>query len=270
MFTDHHEVHVRGVATHVAEAGSGPPIVLLHGNPDTHAVWEPVVAALAPRHRCIAPDLPGFGGSHAPARFDVSLANQAAWVNGVLDALSLDRVHLVVHDIGGVYGLAFATEHAARIASLTITNTVFFADYHWHFWARVWRTPGLGELSMALMGASLFARKLRRGSPPKPTPNAHWDYTFANPETRRMVLRWYRAMNVDLYRSWEPRMLAATASVPRQVLWGDRDEYIPAQFATRFGAPSVQRMPDAGHWLMLQHPARVADAIASLVATSSP
>jgi pimeloyl-ACP methyl ester carboxylesterase len=131
-FPRHRTVRIGEIDAFVAEAGDeatgAPPILLLHGNPDTHAVWGPVVDRLAPAHRCLAPDLPGFGRSHAPAVLDCSLAAQSAFVRDLLTALELRRVHLVVHDVGGAYGLAFACEHPERVATLTIFNTNFFPD----------------------------------------------------------------------------------------------------------------------------------------------
>src|SRR5258706_13197713 len=100
-----------GMEPTVGGAGGGPPIVFLHGNPDSHPVWSPVVARLSAKHRCIAPDLPGFGKTPLPASFRYSLEEQSAFVRGVFDAFELERAHLVIHDIGGVFGLAFATEH---------------------------------------------------------------------------------------------------------------------------------------------------------------
>ena len=88
-----------------------------------------------------------FRSSEANVTFDCSLDNQAAFVHDLLDALELDRVHLVVHDVGGPYGLAFASLHPQRLQTLTIFNTNFFPDYRWHFWARVWRTPVWGAMS---------------------------------------------------------------------------------------------------------------------------
>src|SRR3954467_7149820 len=103
-FSRHRTLRVGSVDTYVAEAGSGPAVLLLHGSPDTHTVWSEVVARLSTRFRCIAPDLPGFGRSRAPGDFDCSLDNQGAFVRALMAALELERVHLVVHDIGGNYG----------------------------------------------------------------------------------------------------------------------------------------------------------------------
>jgi pimeloyl-ACP methyl ester carboxylesterase len=269
MFTSHREVEVRGVATHVAEAGAGPDILLLHGNPDTHTVWSPVAERLAPGHRCVAPDLPGFGKSIAPADFDCSLENQGAWVAALADALGLARFHLVVHDVGGPYGLAFASKHADRLRSLTIFNTNFFPDYRWHFWARVWRTRVLGEMAMAIANRPLFVREMKRGSPHMSKAYASSAYDEFTKSTKKMVLRWYRAMNPEVHAGWDTALVAATASTPKQVIWGDRDPFLPKTTADRFGTSNVQHLADFGHWVMIENPDVAATSIANLVRTSS-
>ena len=266
-FSRHQTVAVGAVETHVAEAGDGPPVVLLHGNPDTHTVWSSVVTRLAARHRCIAPDLPGFGQTRAPADFDLSLEHQAVYVGALLDALGLDRVHLVVHDVGGPYGLAFAAVHPQRLRSLTIFNTIFFPDYRWHFWARVWRTRVLGELAMGIANRPLFVREMRRGSPRMPRDYADHAYSMFGRDTKRAVLRWYRAMDPSVWAGWDTRFVDATATVPKQVLWGDLDPFIPSTTADRFGA-TTHHFADCGHWMMIEEPDRAATAIAALVATA--
>ena len=252
--------------THVVQTGSGPDVVLLHGNPDTHAVWGPVVERLAVGHHCITPDLPGFGKSRAPDDFDCSLASQGAWVAGLLDQLGLERVHLVVHDVGGSYGLAFASENAHRLRSLTIFNTNFFPDYRWHFWARVWRTRVLGEIAMAIANRPLFVRELKRGSPNMTTEYARAAYAEFGRDAKRMALRWYRAMDPEVHVGWDEKLLAATAHTPVQVLWGDRDPFMLPATADRYGTDSVQHFADCGHWLMIEDPDASASAIAALVA----
>ncbi len=266
-FTQHRSVKVGSLDVHVAELGSGPAILMLHGNPDTHTVWSAVAAQLAPKHRCIAPDLPGFGKTPLPADFSFALADQSAFVRELVAALGLDTFHLVVHDVGGPYGLAFASEHVERLRSLTIFNANFFPDYHWHFWARVWRTRGLGGLSMAIMNRPLFVRELRRGSPRMPRDYAEHAYTFIDRANKDAVLRWYRAMDSSVFTGWDHKLLAATAKTPTQVIWGDLDPFMPATIADRYGG-TTHHHADCGHWVMLEEPARSATAIAALVARS--
>src|SRR5437762_707808 len=102
-------VTVGDVQVHIEEAGSGPPVLMLHGNPDSSEVWKPLMERLSGRWRCIAPDLPGFARTRTPPTFDFRLENCASFINGLLDALRItEPVRLLIHDVGAVYGLAFA------------------------------------------------------------------------------------------------------------------------------------------------------------------
>jgi haloalkane dehalogenase len=244
-----------GVEVHVAEAGEGSPILFLHGNPDTHVVWNEVASRLVAHHRLIAPDLPGFGKSRAPDDFDVSLEGQSRWVLALLDALGLERVHLAIHDVGGVYGNAFTVEHPERVLTTTIFNHNFFPDYRWHFWGRVWRRRVLGEIAMAVATRPLFVNQMRKGSPGITPELASAAYDAFHRDARRMVLRCYRAANPERLRGWDERL--QSLPLPKLVLWGDRDPYVSAATGDRFGG-EVHHYPDAGHWLMIDHPDEVA------------
>jgi pimeloyl-ACP methyl ester carboxylesterase len=247
-------VQAGGVDALVAERGAGPDVLFLHGNPDTHHIWSDLAARLAPSVRCIMPDLPGFGDSKAPRDFDVSLANQGAFVAALADALGLATFDLVVHDIGGPYGLSFAAQYPDRLRSLTIFNTSFFPDTKWHFWAKVWRTPILGELAMGIANRPLFVREMVRGSPGMPRSYASEAYDRFGRDTKRMVLRWYRYMDYPkVVAGWDERLLAATRHVRKQVIWGDLDPFMPPSTADRYEAP-VHRFADAGHWAMVEKP----------------
>jgi haloalkane dehalogenase len=258
IFTRHRTVELGAISAHVAEAGQGTPVLLLHGNPDSHAVWSGVVEQLA-GYRCIAPDLPGFGDSRAPD-FDCAIEHQGAFVGDLLDALALDRVHLVVHDIGAVFGLTFATHHPERLRSITIFNNSFFPH---HFWARVWQTRGLGELAMAVANRPLFVGQMRRGSPRMPREYAEHAYAAFGRSTRKMALRWYRVMRREI-PGWDARFVEATARTPKQVIWGDIDPFIPLAMADRYGAP-VRHVTDCGHWVMVEEPALAGAAIGELL-----
>jgi pimeloyl-ACP methyl ester carboxylesterase len=261
-FTRARDVTVGACEIHVAEAGPerATPIVLLHGNPDSHAVWSGVAERLAATYRCIAPDLPGFGASRAPADLDLAFARQGEFVAALLDALALDRVHLVVHDVGAAFGVAFATAQPERLRTLTIFNTSLFPR---HFWARVWQTRVLGELAMAIANRPLFVRQMRRGSPRMPRDYADHAYAAFGRDTRRIVLRWYRTMRREL-DGWDVRFRDATAAVPKQVVWGDLDPFAPAAIADRFGA-DVRHVADCGHWVMAEDPELASSAIAAQV-----
>lgn len=264
VFTSQRTLEAARVSTKVFEAGAGTPMLFLHGNPDTHTVWHEQVRALAPRFRCIAPDLPGFGVSLAPSDFDCSIENQGAWVAAVADGLGLSKFHLVMHDVGTIYGSAFAASHPDRLLSVTWFNGGFFPEQPWHFWAKVWRTPVVGELSMLLGNRSMFVAEMTKKAT-VPEQYANHAYDAFGPRARKMVLRWYRAMDLSkVLQGWDEKLLRATSGLPRQVIWGDRDVYVPAAIAERFRAP-VHHL-DCGHWAMVERPAEstaLIDAIAA-------
>lgn len=253
-------VAVGGAAIHLAEWGEGRPLLLLHGNPDSSLMWEGVAAALALQFHCLAPDLPGFGDSEVPAGFAPSLAGMAEFVEALRAAAGITGpLDLAAHDFGGPFALAWALRHPEKVRRIVLINTLFFADYRWHFWARVWRTPVLGEAAMALLNRPLFARELRRGAGRRLDP-AHIRETWARitPRMKRMILALYRAADPALFAPWEEQLPALLAQKPTLVLWGDRDPYIPSRFAERFGAAAVVHLPDVGHWPPVEAPAETA------------
>jgi pimeloyl-ACP methyl ester carboxylesterase len=255
-------VAVGGADIHVTEWGAGPPVLLLHGNPDSGIMWEGVAERLGESYRCIAPDLPGFGRSDVPAAFEPSLDGMARFVEQFLTAAAIGTpLDLVAHDFGGPFAFAWAVRHPQAVRRLVAINTLFFSDYRWHFWARVWRTPILGELAMLAMSKSGFAREMRRGS--KRISDAHIEETYAlmTPRMRKQVLRLYRASDPNKFGSWETDFLALTRTKPTLVIWGDEDPYVEKRFAERFNARRVVHLTDIGHWAPVEAPAECADAI---------
>lgn len=253
-------VAVQGASIFVREAGEGPPVLLLHGNPDSADMWDGVLPLLSREHRCLAPDLPGFGRSQVPAGFDFRLASMASFVDGLVAALGVaEPLRLVVHDFGGPYGLAWAVEQPRRVSHVAVFNSLFSTRLRWHFWARIWRTPLLGELSMGLMSRWLFARELRRGSHGRLS-REHVDraWSHVGPRVKRMVLRLYRATDPQCFGGWEERLRELASRVPVKVFWGRRDPYLSLDLADAFGTDDVELFDDGGHWLPAESPEEVA------------
>ncbi|MBL8952120.1 MAG: alpha/beta hydrolase [Myxococcaceae bacterium] len=251
-----------GVETATYSTGSGPALLFLHGNPDTHHAWEPVVERLRDTFTCHAADMPGYGAS-AP-QLEVRFEEQIRWVDELIAGLGLERPHLVAHDVGGTYGLLFAATSPERLSKLTVFNANFFPDYHWHFWGRVWRRPVLGELTMAFAGRGLFVNQVLKAAPKLPRAFAERAFDHYGKKTRAQVLRYYRHLDSSRLAGWPEKLAAATKTpaprLPMQVIWGDRDPYIPPAFADRFGG-EVHHLPDVSHWAMMEAPELVAPLI---------
>jgi haloalkane dehalogenase len=113
-----------GVASFVVERGDGAPVVCLHGVPASSFLYRKVLTELATRGlRGVAFDFPGLGLAERPSDFDYSWSGLARWTGQAIDALGIDRCHLVVHDIGGPIGFEWAITHPERVSSLTVLNS---------------------------------------------------------------------------------------------------------------------------------------------------
>lgn len=237
---------------------------MLHGFPDTGRVWDAVIQRLGPCFRCLAPNLPGLGSTPLPPGFAYTLEDRRDWVGNVLAEYRVEQpVNLVVHDHGGPFGLAWAVANPMRVKRIVAIDTLFHGDYRWHFWARVWRTPVLGELAMAVMNRAILTREVHRGSPGLGAEHIDPMYRRLTREARRNALRLYRASDPGLLAGGEKQLLSLAREKPFMVIWGGRDPYIPVSYAHRFGARRVEILDNCGHWPMLEAPDAVADWLAA-------
>lgn len=261
--TQQRTVTVGGATIAYVERGAGAPILMLHGSPDTHAMWQPVIDRLSEGARCIAIDLPGFGGSTLPADFSLSLDHMADFLHELAAALAFgEPVVLLTTDFGGHYGLAYAAKYPDEVRGVAVSNTNFFHDYRWHSFAQMYRMPGLGELLLATSNKKVIANTLKSYSPALPDSylSDSFDAGFGSAAVRRTILRMYRERDSADFVGWEDRWLAYAASKPVIVLWGDKDPFITPGYAERFGG-EVHHFAQYGHWLALEAPDGYVEAL---------
>ena len=263
-----HQLDLAGVRTPCYDsADDGTEAVLfLHGNPGSGTDWLDLMAEIAPFIRTLAPDMPGFGTAAKPADFAYTVAGYALHIERLLAARGVERVHLVLHDFGGPWGLAWASAHPAQVASITLINIGLMRDYRWHYLARIWRTPVLGELLQATTTRIGFRLALKHGNP-RGLPRAFIDrmYDHLDRGTRRAVLKLYRATG-DFRDSVDQ---AHAALRPRDldclVVWGKRDPYVDWHYAAEqretFPRAELVYLEDSGHWPFIDNPAAVAAAL---------
>ncbi len=237
-------------------------VVCVHGNPGSSRDWTGLAEGIAAFARVVALDMPGFGRADKPEQFRYTVEGYAEHLSAALEALNIRRAHLVLHDFGGPWGLAWAVAHPQALASVTLIDTGYLPDYRWHYLARIWRTPLLGEAFQALGSRSAFHRLLKHGNP-RGLPREFVDrmYDDYDAGTRRAVLRLYRATdNVsELSRALAPALTVLRR--PALVIWGRHDPYIGAQFAERqrevFADAQVHVLEDSGHWPFADNPEAV-------------
>jgi pimeloyl-ACP methyl ester carboxylesterase len=259
-------VEANGLRFHVQDEGSGTPVVLLHGFPDTSRLWRRQVAALAAAgHRAIAPDLRGRGRSERPpAVADYALSAIVRDVTGIMDALGIERAHLVGHDWGAAVAwltAALAPERVDRLVAISVgcPGAAWPPDLEA-------LQKGWYRLLFALEGVAedLFTRddwylmRVLLASHPE-LDEALRD--LSEPGALTAALNWYRA-NLPLDRLLGPRPALPPVRASTLGVWSTGDAYLTEHAMTQsagcvIGGWRYERVEDAGHWVALDQPERL-------------
>jgi pimeloyl-ACP methyl ester carboxylesterase len=255
-------VIVDGVRTAFLHAGprdSDEAVVFVHGNPGPAEDWRRLVARVGPFARAVAPDLPGFGDSEQPDRFVYTVDGYARHLGALLDRLGVRRAHLVLHDLGGPWGLSWAADHPDRLASVVLIDAGILRGYRWHYLARIWRTSGAGEAVLRAATRPAARMMLRHGNP-RGLPRDVVERLYGqlkDPGVQRAVLRFYRATDLAAVSEDLDRRLEGVDR-PALVVWGRQDPYFPVRYAERqretFPGAYVVVLDDSGHWPMVDNP----------------
>jgi pimeloyl-ACP methyl ester carboxylesterase len=248
------------------EAGSGEPIVMLHGLGATKAEFLPTVPALAPGFRTIAIDLPGFGDSDKPfpAAYDARFF--ARWVAATLDALDLDRTHLLGHSMGGRVALEVGMRHPGRIDRLVLMtpSMAWLSQPGWAKGLKIVR-PELGILQPAPKGfVEGIVKRVVPASDSHFVAPALDEFLRSYLTPRGRVAFYAAARNIALEEPadfWEGLRDLSPESL---FIWGRRDGLVPIAFArhVRERLPAARHCElDCGHVPQLERPAQLHAAI---------
>lgn len=214
---------------HLERRGSGAPVLLLHGWGASSALFQPILEGLQHAFTLVAPDFPGFGATPPPPAA-WSVDDYAQWIVDVMDALSLESVHVVGHSFGGRVAIKLATCWPERIGKIVLTDAAGIRPPRTPgYWVRVYTFKTLRGLATAPLTPPALrewgrAWVERRGSS---------DYQQAAGTVRGSFVR---VVNEDL------RAALPHIRVPTLLIWGDRDEDTPMA-----DARVMERLiPDAG------------------------
>jgi pimeloyl-ACP methyl ester carboxylesterase len=259
-------LQVNGIRMHVVSAGQGPPILLLHGFPDTHVVWRKQVGVLAAAgFRVIAPDLRGYGQTDAPPHVhDYAMKQLRADVLALLDALGIGKVRLVGHDWGAAIGWQLcmhAPERIERFVALSVGHPAALAHAGLGQQLRLsyvigFLMPGLAEHTLKFSNW-LFVRKFTRDR----TQIGYWRRSLRPPGRLTAALNYYRANILLGLPRHRPDAARPPVAVPVPVMgvWSDGDLTLgerQMRESERFvqGGFRFERIDGADHWLQLTAP----------------
>jgi haloalkane dehalogenase len=262
-----------GIRSFVLDDGprDGEAVVCVHGVPASAYLYRKVVPALAARGlRGIAVDLPGLGLAERPVDADYSWTGLGRWLGSAIDALELDRFHLVVHDIGGPIGLEVATAEPHRVRSLTILNTTIAVEsFHRPWVMEPFAHPVLGEAwlkSMQLPG--IFVTLMRALGVTRRVPTAEiacYVPLLLGDDGGRAFLQIMRGFEATADKQRLYLAALRNKPYPAQVVWGVRDRMltwrrygVQAQLAA--GLDDAILLPGK-HFVQEDCPEDVADAV---------
>ncbi|MGW6734975.1 alpha/beta fold hydrolase [Streptomyces sp. NPDC055013] len=283
---DHHRVPVAdGVSLHTAVGGSGPPVVLLHGFPQTHLMWRHVAADLAADHTVICPDLRGYGASDKPAESDgtvYSKRTMAADIVALAHELGHERFALAGHDRGALVAFRAALDHPATVTHLACLDVLPTLDmwkvmhgvgaavgFHLYLMAQ---PPGLPERMIGAAPDDFFGHFLdlwtsdRRAVPDE----VRAAYLAASREAVPSIVADYRASaGVDIEHDRADRAAGTTLRMPVAVLqqdWGAALGF-DAGALWRAWAPDLRHTTvTCGHFMAEEAPDEIVKALRDLVA----
>ncbi|SDZ29876.1 Pimeloyl-ACP methyl ester carboxylesterase [Amycolatopsis xylanica] len=269
---EHRFLDVGGLRTHVALAGRGDPVVLLHGWPQHWWQWRHVIPVLARHHRVICPDLRGLGWTDAPPD-GYQPGVMADDVLGLLDRLGVRRFGLIGHDWGGAAGYLLALRHPDRVTRYIALNTanpflrpipgtLRHGPRLWHILAN--SLPLLGpRLAASTIPRWALRRWIYRTATLTSEDQAVYLAQFSEPDRVRATVRYYR----NLISREIPLVLAgkyrwALLTVPTLVLSGDRDPLLPVSLMTGHGTHATdlraELLAEVGHFPATEVADRVA------------
>lgn len=280
-FTLEHIPVSGGGTVRLRRAGSGPPLLLLHGNPQTHAMWHAVAPAMAERFSVVCPDLRGYGGSLKPPVTPDSAhyakREMARDMVEVMERLGHERFLVGSHDRGARVAHRMALDHPERVLKLAVLDIVPTIEhfertdmsfamgyYHWFWLAQKHPFP---EVLIDKDPDAWFASHTSREPKAKGFfhPDALADYVAAihDPEMIRGMCEDYRAATgIDLAHDRESRTAGLKVQCPMLVLWGSKGKiggwYEPLDIWRQYCASEVTGGPvPTGHYLAEEAPADV-------------
>lgn len=265
-----------GLKSFARQRGDGADVVCLHGVPTSSFLYRKVLPVLADQGlRATAFDLPGLGLAERPADFDYSWSGLAAWTGDAIDALGIDRCHLVVHDVGGPIGFEWAVRNPDRVLSITALNTLIdVASFRRPWSMHPFSIRGLGEVwlraSPRLLFSELFYAQgiAKRSEVPRSDIYAHIALLRLH-DRGRAFLRIMRGFELTEEKERFLKQGLAERSYPVRLVWGERDPTLGLDklesLQRAFDLSDAILLP-AKHFLQEDHAAEVGQAIADLAA----
>jgi pimeloyl-ACP methyl ester carboxylesterase len=245
------------------------PALLVHGNPDSHLLWELVRQHLdGAGDQVRAVDLPGFA-EPAPSGFPASKEAYIEWLVDQLESLAASSgpVDLVGHDWGSLLVQRVASVRPDLLRTVAVGGAAVDVEYPWHSIAQVWQTPGEGERYMEeeLTPEVSVPYLIENGMPREYAERNSW----LVPGNKDCILALYRSA-VKIGEEWQPGV--EEIALPSMVIWGRNDPYVELPWGERLARRMHAELVvlECGHWWPYERPRETAEALERLWSCAGP
>ncbi|PSJ55661.1 alpha/beta fold hydrolase [Pseudaminobacter soli (ex Li et al. 2025)] len=264
-------IPANGADIFVRAGGTGPAVVLLHGYGETGDMWAPLAEKLAEDHTVVVPDLRGMGLSSHPAD-GYDKKTEARDIAAVLDALKIDKVDLVAHDIGNMVGYAFAAEHPERVSKFVLMDAPLPGVGPWEeilknplLWHFRFGGPDMERLVAGRERIYLDRFWNEFSADPKnfdEASRAHYARLYALPGAMHSGFEQFKAFDQDAIDN-KAFLAKGLLQMPVLAIGGEKSFGSTMAVVMRFAASDVHEavIPNAGHWLMEENPTATIDAV---------
>lgn len=275
-----HYLEVSAGRLHYVDEGSGPDVVMVHGNPTWSYLYRRLIKQLQPEYRCIAMDHIGFGLSDKPRDWSYLPADHAANLTALIDGLGLKDITLVVQDWGGPIGLSYAVAHPENVSRLIIMNTwAWPVNRDWYYIAFSGFMGGpVGR--WLIRRYNFFARSVMRqafGDKRKLTPAAHEHYLRALPTAEARKGSYVFPRQIVKATPWLDQLwsnIPVLKEKPTLIVWGMKDiafrEKELKRWESAFPAARTVRLSSVGHFVQEEAPEQLVAAAVPFLQETAP
>jgi len=266
---------IEGMQLHYLTAGSGPPLLLLHGYAETSWMWRSLLPSVAERFMIVAPDLPGIGDSDIPAD-GLDMQSAAIRIQQLARSLGIEKASVVGHDIGLMVAYAYAAQFPGEVEKLVVMDaflpgvgeweTIYDHPDFWHFRFHG-PTPealvrGRERIYFEYLWNDLAANKWR--SIPEADREAYAE-AYSRPE--RMRAGWAYFSSFPQTAKNFARLAETKLTMPVLAIGGDKSlgEFLGRQMKLAASNVTSVVVEGSGHWLLEEQPDQTSRALASFL-----